>query len=215
MTIAEHPVSVPPSAGGAVAVRKTPSQQRSRDRIERILQEAASLIASRGSDALKMSEVAAKAEISIGSLYQYFPEKGSVLQTLAGRYNAVGRLCIEEELKKARTASEFADAFDRLIDIYYATFLANPVMRDIWFGVQADRNLHPFLLNESRLNGKIVATELLRVRPDGDHENVEVAALTIMHLGEEAVRLAISMPKEEGARIIGTFKRMARCELQV
>jgi AcrR family transcriptional regulator len=35
-----------------------------------------------------MSEVAELAGISIGSLYQYFPDKSAIIRTLAERYNA-------------------------------------------------------------------------------------------------------------------------------
>ena len=66
--------------------RRTPTQQRSRERQERILAVATQLIASKGSDSLKMSEIAERSEISIGSLYQYFPDKSSVIRTLAERY---------------------------------------------------------------------------------------------------------------------------------
>ena len=53
----------------AEAVRRNPTQQRSRDRQERILAMATQLIADKGSDQLKMSEIAERSEISIGSLY--------------------------------------------------------------------------------------------------------------------------------------------------
>ena len=49
--------------------RRNPTQQRSRERQERILAVATQLIAAKGSDQLKMSEIAERSEISIGSLY--------------------------------------------------------------------------------------------------------------------------------------------------
>jgi AcrR family transcriptional regulator len=82
--------------------RRAPMQQRSRERVERILEVASALIAATGSDAMRMSEVAEKSGISIGSLYQYFPDKGAILRTLAERYNAQGRECIEAELESSR-----------------------------------------------------------------------------------------------------------------
>ena len=78
--------------------RRNPTQRRSRERQERILAVATQLIAAKGSDQLKMSEIAERSEISIGSLYQYFPDKSSVIRTLAERYNAESRRCIEEAL---------------------------------------------------------------------------------------------------------------------
>src|SRR4051794_33159501 len=95
---AAEPGIVPPGATS----RRAPSQQRSRDRVERILAVAAELIAKGGSDAMKMSELAEQADISIGSLYQYFPDKSAIILTLAARYNAEGRACIAAGLADAR-----------------------------------------------------------------------------------------------------------------
>ena len=49
---------------------------------------------------MRMSEVAERAGVPIGSLYQFFPDKGAIIRTLADRYNALGRACIEEELSR-------------------------------------------------------------------------------------------------------------------
>lgn len=204
---------VPPERDGGGAERRSPSQKRAKERVELILGVTAALIAEKGSDAMKMSEVAERAAISIGSLYQYYPDKGSIIRTLAERYNAVGRLCIEEELARADDLPGFAAAFERLIDIYYANFLAEPVMRDIWFGAQADKGLRAFQLAESRLNGDLVADALQRLKPTLQRRAVQLSALTVMHLGEEAMRLAISLEREEGDAVVAAYKRMALAEL--
>ena len=81
---------------------RLPTQQRSRERVERMLAAASALIAEGGSDAMRMSEVAERAGVPIGSLYQFFPDKGAIVRTLAERYNALGRACIEEGLARCR-----------------------------------------------------------------------------------------------------------------
>src|SRR5205809_464260 len=75
-----------------------PTQQRSRERVERMLAAASEIIEKHGSDAMRMSEVAERAGVPIGSLYQFFPDKRALIRTLAERYNALGRKCIEKEL---------------------------------------------------------------------------------------------------------------------
>src|SRR5262245_32760547 len=96
---------------------KMPTQQRSRERVERMLAAASELIAGGGSDSMKMSEVAERAGVPIGSLYQFFPDKGAIIRTLAERYNAAGRTCIEKELAPVRTLDDLCEAFARLVDI--------------------------------------------------------------------------------------------------
>ncbi|HEY0120700.1 MAG TPA: TetR family transcriptional regulator, partial [Rhizobium sp.] len=47
--------------------RRVPSQQRGRERVERILSAAMVLIEKNGSDALRMAEIVERAEVSFGS----------------------------------------------------------------------------------------------------------------------------------------------------
>ena len=62
--------------------RKRPRQDRSRALVEAILEAAALLIAERGWEAVTSNDIADKAGASIGSFYQYFPSRESVLATL-------------------------------------------------------------------------------------------------------------------------------------
>jgi AcrR family transcriptional regulator len=193
--------------------RRNPTQQRSRERQERILGVATQLIAAKGSDQLKMSEIAERSEISIGSLYQYFPDKSSVIRTLAERYNAESRRCIEEALAAVEDEQGLQAAFSGLVDEYYEIVLATPVMRDIWSGMQADKHLLELELQESRLAGSMLADAMLRAHPSGDALQMADAAFLIWHLGEATVRLAVSSAPEEGGRLVEAFKRMALREI--
>ena len=160
-----------------------------------------------------MAEVAAKAGISIGSLYQYFPDKAAIIRTLAERINAEGRACIEEGLRDVRDAAGLRDAFGRLIDTYYGLFLAEPVMRDIWSGTQADKALRQLELADSRANAEFLVAVLKRLRPGADPLGLETTAFLVWQMGEAAVRLAISVERQEGDRLVAAYKRMALREL--
>lgn len=200
-------------ADPAGPLRREPSQRRSRERVERILAVATGLIAAQGSDALRMAEVAAKAGISIGSLYQYFPDKAAIIRTLAERINAEGRACIEDGLRGVRDAAGLRDAFGRLVDTYYGLFLAEPVMRDIWSGLQADKGLREIDLEDSRINGRVLAEVLARIDPGADRAGQFTRAFLVMQLGEATMRLAISVGRAEGDALVEGYKRMALHEL--
>jgi AcrR family transcriptional regulator len=198
---------------GSEATRRNPTQQRSRERQERILAVATQLIATKGSDQLKMSEIAERSEISIGSLYQYFPDKSSVIRTLAERYNGESRRCIEQALNAVEDVPGLQAAYSDLLDLYFEIVLASPVMRDIWSGMQADKQLLELELEESRIAGGLLAQTIMRVYPQGDARQIEQSAFLIWHLGEATMRLAISCPPQEGRGLVEAFKRMSLREI--
>lgn len=61
---------------------RPPKQERSRKMVARILDSAAALFLERGYDLTTTNHIADHAEISIGSLYQFFPDKSAILTTL-------------------------------------------------------------------------------------------------------------------------------------
>jgi AcrR family transcriptional regulator len=192
--------------------RGAPAQQRSRERLERILAVASAVIAEKGSDQMRMSEVAERAGISIGSLYQYFPDKSAVICALAERYHVASRACIETALAGVRDLPGLRAAFGTCRSVL-RNILADPVMRDIWSGMQADKRLVAIELAESRANGALLAAAMARTRPGADCEKLATSAFLIWQLGEAAMRLAISVERAEGDAIVDAYKRMTLREL--
>jgi AcrR family transcriptional regulator len=66
--------------------RKSPSQERSRQTVERILDAAARIFHEQGYAGATTNDIADEASLSIGSLYQYFPNKDALLAALTKRH---------------------------------------------------------------------------------------------------------------------------------
>ena len=66
--------------------RKSPTQERSRFTVEQIVQAATQVFADRGYAGATTNHIAERAGVSIGSLYQYFPNKEAILVSLAKRH---------------------------------------------------------------------------------------------------------------------------------
>jgi AcrR family transcriptional regulator len=189
--------------------RRQPIQQRSRERMERILGIARELVAQKGSDSLKMNEIADLAGISIGSLYQYFPDKRAIIRTLAEQYMAESRRCIEEALAPVQDRAGLEAAFSGLVDQYHEMFLGNPVMRDLSAGMRADKDLAGIELAESKACGALLAAAILRAYPKADAGRVDTLAFLVWQLGEETMRLAIAHKRRDGAALVEAYKRMS------
>lgn len=193
--------------------RREPTQKRSRERVERMLSAASSLIAEQGSDAMRMGEVAARAGVPIGSLYQFFPDKSAIIRALAERFTADSRACIDSALGGVGNKDGLRKAFSELVDTYYGIFLAEPVMRDVWSGTQADKTLRELELADSRASAKTLIDALSRIKPSADPEMQAATAFLIWQLGESTMRLAVSVDRAEGDRLVEAYKRMALREL--
>lgn len=66
-------------------LRRRPAQRRSVERVERMLDECALLLDEVGYDALTTKEVARRAEVPIGTFYQFFSDKQGLVRALALR----------------------------------------------------------------------------------------------------------------------------------
>ncbi len=96
--------------------RRVPRQARAERTVAGLLDAAAAVIADVGYDAATLTAVAARAGASIGSLYQYFPDKPAVARALAERYGA--ELADQWEPLVAEAASlSVGQLVDRMFDL--------------------------------------------------------------------------------------------------
>jgi len=79
--------------------------------------------------------------------------------------------------------------------------------------MQADKQLILLELAESRAAGAILAEAMARVHPHADPEKIATSAFLIWHLGEAAMRLAISHDRERGRALVEAHKRMTLREI--
>lgn len=87
------------------------------DRTRRILEAASSLFRAQGYDAVRIEDIAAAADVSAGTCYNYFSTKGDILL-------AIVSMEVEEVIDAGRAVvadppADVAEALDRLIRIYY------------------------------------------------------------------------------------------------
>jgi AcrR family transcriptional regulator len=84
--------------------RKAPRQARSAEMVETIVEAAARILETRGLAGFNTNAVAERAGVSVGSLYQYFPNKEALIAALSNR-------------ERARLAAEIADATRTTADL--------------------------------------------------------------------------------------------------
>ncbi|HEY0161459.1 MAG TPA: TetR/AcrR family transcriptional regulator [Edaphobacter sp.] len=90
------------AAGATFEPRKTPVQRRSGESVDAILEATIQVLLSVGKEQLTTTRVAQRAGVSVGTLYQYFPNKTALLRECLVRHmdgvrNSVGKMCEEHK----------------------------------------------------------------------------------------------------------------------
>lgn len=112
--------------------RKRPRQRRSRELVGRILDAAARIFSEDGYRATTTNDVAAAAGVSIGSLYQYFPNKDALLVGLAERHLDEALPMVARVGADLRAASPDPEATCRAFVAAAAAANDGPLHRLLW-----------------------------------------------------------------------------------
>jgi AcrR family transcriptional regulator len=107
--------------------RRRPTQERSQRRYEEIVDAAATSFADFGFDATTMEGIAARARTSIGSLYQFFPNKHALFREVAQTCLTKSRALLQAVLVKHGPSNDWRVLLDATIDgfreLQHDTFL--------------------------------------------------------------------------------------------
>lgn len=93
------------ATGESLPLRRSPRQQRGEARVSRLLDAAADVIAAVGVEAATTNAIAAAASTSVGSLYQFFPNKDAIVFALAQRL-AAGFDAVKDDVLHVRYAHD-------------------------------------------------------------------------------------------------------------
>jgi len=93
-------------------------QLRSKATVDAIVQAAARILAESGWSALNTNAVAARAGVSIGSIYEYFPNKQAILNVIIDRHLAAG----EAKLAEATSGLTGRKSIDDVVEAVVSGF---------------------------------------------------------------------------------------------
>jgi AcrR family transcriptional regulator len=108
------------------SLARLPKRARGRQRVAQLLEAAAAVFAAKGFEGATMTEIAARAGAPIGSLYQFFPAKEALADTLLRNYAAL--LAADLQHLEARAAGLSTTV---LVEELLALLRAHPVERAI------------------------------------------------------------------------------------
>jgi AcrR family transcriptional regulator len=115
-------------------LRRQPQQERGTRRITELLDAADRVFAQVGYEGATTNAIAKEAGASVGSLYQFFPDKEALLLALADRYRSALHE-IHDRVFTAETARlPLAQLYDLVVETLAGFYAAHPGFRSLFYG---------------------------------------------------------------------------------
>jgi AcrR family transcriptional regulator len=196
-----------------IQIRRMPTQARSRERVELILRTARELIGERGNDAVSMREIATAAGVPIGSVYQYFPDKSTLLFTIMEEYYERIRAALQAELEALHKAEDLPEVAGRCMQLYTELFREDPLLSNIWAGTQADPRLVEQDMRDSYRNADLFSKAILGVLPALRKSDVKAFTLFFSHVTGSVVRFAKIAGETDGKSLLKEAQKLVELRL--
>jgi len=187
------------------APRKKPCQQRSRATVEAVLTAAVQIFEAWGYAAGTTNRIAERAGVSIGTVYQYFPNKEAIAVALLERHLAEGQLRLQAWVGRAVAEPRPLRATLRgFVEGMIELHAGQPRLQHILLEeTPLPARVHDALLAGEREAAKTVAG-LLRLYPEVRHGRLESAAVMAVQTVESlthrfAAHPGHGLPREEFA----------------
>jgi AcrR family transcriptional regulator len=192
---------------------RVPRQARAREKLARVLESADRLLAEEGVEALTTTRVAAAAGVSVGTLYQYLPDRDAITEALAEGYLA--RL---EDLMTAFADQAAKETWDDpvalLVDAFAALYRAEPGFRALWLG----RGLTEATREADVAHKRVMATGVHRVLvAQGllrDDDEAATACRTAFLAADAVIQEAFRADPDGAAGLLDHLKAMLRAYLE-
>ena len=159
--------------------RRKPAQDRAKLTVDLVLQAAASEIERSGLDKLTTKRIAAAAGLSVGGLYEYFPNKEAVVYALADQWLTRVRGAIDEvHPRHGGSRDVFAYLNDQFL-LVAELYKGSPGLGALIQMMAAMPALNALALEHDELVTVNVASALLHYAPNADAARVSAASRCI------------------------------------
>ena len=111
--------------------RKSASQKRSQATVEALLDATARVLTRLGYDRASTNRIAATAGVSVGSLYQYFPNKEALVAALVARHNREMLALLRDALKEVASL-DLATAIAKLVRAAVDAHRVDPALHRVF-----------------------------------------------------------------------------------
>lgn len=180
--------------------RRRPTQKRSQRKFDDLLRVSRELLLEVGFESFTCEEVAHRAELPIGTLYQFFQNKYVIVCEL-DRQDAVA---VREELDhfaELIPSLDWLDFLDKLVDHMAALWAGDPSRRAVWHAVQSTPATRATAAVIERDLAAEVAHALAPLTPGTPRQRRRIMAEVLVHVSYSMLNFSIRDGQSQGEAI--------------
>ncbi|MEO1322408.1 MAG: TetR/AcrR family transcriptional regulator [Pseudomonadota bacterium] len=186
-----------------------PTQARSREKVARLLDTALDLAVETGSLDFKVTDVAKRAGVAIGTLYQFFPSRAALIARLFAREMEPIDESISALFDGKLDLAGLATKVPALMQQQLEWVKARPGLSVIWTAPTMHPDIERADFENTRRNAATLAALLSPHLPaTTTPEAIHATALLICHLWSSVIRLCVLVDDHEQADIIRQYANM-------
>lgn len=175
---------------GEFRPRRRPAQERSRRRFDDILRAARALLVEVGFEAFTAEQVALRAGVPIGSLYQFFGNKYAIICELDRLDTANVEKALEDFANEIPTL-DWAQLLEKLLDHLAMLWRTDPSRRAVWLAMQATPPTRAIAAEHERQLASRVTRILAPLTPGSKVGDRQTLAEVIVHVTYSMLNFSI------------------------
>ncbi|MBN9243777.1 MAG: TetR/AcrR family transcriptional regulator [Mesorhizobium sp.] len=192
----------------ALEPRKQPRQRRSSQMVDRILGAALTLTRENGAAGPTTLAIARRAGLSVGSVYQYYPNKQAIMLDLARNWLAVFPTVIAARAEGATTAERFRQDLHAYLEEIARHYLDNANLMPVLEAIALDPGLKHIVVDYDDKNIALYAAWLRKVNPALPLEDATRLGHVMMEVGHMALTIAVRKNRRTFALIQNDLETM-------
>lgn len=187
---------------------RKPRQKRAIERVNLILDTAVQMILESDINSLKLNELADRAGIPVGSVYQYFPSKTAIIKRLVQDQFDRVREQSREGYARITSKREFVEHLSAGIRELCESMRDDRLFQELWAGSQADGLIRHMHDEDNVYHANLMFETASQILPEVDEEELRTQCLLCSVLIDSVVRMSVNMEPEAGAALAAECARM-------
>ena len=189
-----------------VGARRSAIQSRSQEKMRRVLRATAALLDDTGPEAVTTTSVAARAEVSIGWLYNFFDDREALLEEVM----VSGLMQLDRDLDEvgfSLAGAQWRATVVAGIDTVIEFFDASPGFRSLWFSAEfSGRMLQANRLHDDALAAYLAASATA-TRPDAPDVPLHIVTQVFVGMLDKGLDLAYRNDPAGDKNMLGEMSR--------